>query len=561
VQGLHRLEKLRHELRTYLNHIIGYAEILKTDALEYGRGSYLGGLESISSKADKIRRLISFFLDAESDYLDMATSEDVKKAFFVPLMQIITDTRQLIVKFKREDPAFVNDGEQILNVANQMLQLVEEEIIDIQLEELYESRERPSPSLPTVTSTRERDDEDIPDFKEFDVEEDFQGEKARNPGEILLVDDSAASRILIGRHLAALGHRIREAESGELGLEMLRDFRPDLIILDVLMPDMTGYQVLRELKRDERTREIPVIMLSAVQNSESIAQCIKMGAEDYLPKDYEPSILKARIDASIEKTRLQQERERYTEALIESQSALAAELREAANYITAQLPNPLEGDIRSRLFFKPSAQLGGDFFNHFWLDAENLCMFLLDASGHGIRSALLAISISHLLGTRSLPGTSFTNPASVLKNLNRNFQIEDESSTFFTIWYGVYNRRERVLRYSSAGAAPAVFIKANSDRVHLLGSEDIIIGALEDSEYAQYEQSVGDGDRLFLFSDGIFEIIRSTGKMLGLEEFVELLALTPGNIDEDIPQIMTQIEALSADENFEDDVSLLEISF
>ncbi len=561
MQGLQRLEKLRHELRTYLNHIIGYSEILKTDALEYGRGSYLGGLESISSKADKVRRLISFFLDAETDYLDMATSEDVKKAFFVPLMQIITDARRLTVQFKRDDPSFVHDGEQILNVANQMLQLVEEEIIDIQLEELYENQEGTEPSLPTVTSSRESDGEEIPDFKEFEVEEDFQGDKARNPGEILLVDDSSPSRILIGRHLTALGHQIREAESGEQGLEMLNEFRPDLIILDVLMPDMTGYQVLRELKRNERTRDIPVIMLSAVQNSESIAQCIKMGAEDYLPKDYEPSILKARIDASIEKTRLHQEQARYTEALILSQDALAAELREAANYITNQLPQPLEGDIRSQRYFKPSAQLGGDFFNHFWLDAENLCIFLLDASGHGIRSALLAISISHLLGTRSLPGTSFTNPESVLRNLNRNFQIEDESSSFFTIWYGVYNRREKKLRYSSAGAAPAVLMRAGSNKPSLLDSEDIIIGALEDSEYEQLELDVADGDRLFLFSDGIFEVIRSNGKMLGLEEFVELVTLTPGNIDEDIPQIMTQIEALSAAETFDDDVSLLEISF
>ncbi len=548
-------------MRTYLNHIIGYAEILKTDALEYGRGSYLGGLESVSSKADKIRRLISFFLDADSDYLDMATSEDIKKAFFVPLMQIITDTRRLIVQFKREDPSFVPDGEQILHVANQMLQLVEEEIIDIQLEELYENQEEEERSFPTVTSSRSQQDPDIPDFREFDFEEDFQGEKARNPGNILLVDDSSASRVLINRHLSALGHRISEAASGEEALSMLGDFRPDLIILDVLMPDMTGYQVLRELKRHGETREIPVIMLSAVQNSESIAQCIKMGAEDYLPKDYEPTILKARIDASIEKTRLQEEREQYTRALLESQNALAGELREAANYITNQLPQPLSGDIQSSLYFNPSAQLGGDFFNHFWLDAENLCIFLLDASGHGIRSALLAISISHLLGTRSLPGTSFTNPASVLANLNRNFQIEEENSSFFTIWYGVYNRRENILRYSAAGAAPAVLMKPGADAPVLLGSEDLIIGALDETEYNQYEQKIGKGDRLFLFSDGVYEITRSNGKILGIEEFIELIRLTPGELDQDLSQVLTQIEALSVSENFEDDISILEIQF
>lgn len=561
MQGIYRLEKLRHELRTFLNHIIGYADILKTDAVEYGRGIYLGGLESISKKADKVRRLINFFLDAESDYLDLATSEDMKKAFFVPLMEIMTDTRRLIIQFKREDPHFVHDGEQILSVANQMLQLVEEEIIDIQLEEYYEKEESGETSVPTVTSERGNEVLDIPSFSEFDYEEEFEGEKAKNPGEILLIDDSSASRILIGRHLNALGHRIHEAGSGSEGLELLQNFRPDLIILDVLMPDMTGYQVLRELKHNPNTLDIPVIMLSPLQNSESIAQCIKMGAEDYLPKDYEPTILKARIDASIEKNRLQREREENISALLASQTALAKELQEAAKYITNQLPQEMEGKISSRLYFKPSAQLGGDFFNHFWLDADNLCIFLLDASGHGIRSALLAISVSHLLGTRSLPGTSFFHPSSVLTNLNRHFQIEDENSSFFTIWYGVFNRQDQTLRYACAGAPPAVLLQQHVEQPHMLSSEDLLIGALEDTVYTEYEYKISDGDRLFLFSDGIFEVMRSTGKMLGIEEFIDLIKLTPGSIRDDIGQIMMQIEALSAGDVFEDDISLLEIQF
>lgn len=564
MQGIQRLEKLRHELRTYLNHIIGYAEILRTDALEYGRGSYIGGLDSITSKADKVRRLINFFLDTDSDYSELSGSEDIKKAFFVPLMQIITDTRRLIVQFKREDPSFVHDGEQILYVANQMLQLVEEEVIDIQLEELF-AQGRDEHSFPTVTSARDESPEQLPDFSDFDIDEDFQGEKTKNPGKILLVDDSAASRRLINRHLSALGHSIIEAESGERGLETLKSLTPDIIILDVLMPDMTGYQVLRELKKNDDTSDIPVIMLSAVQNSDSIAQCIKMGAEDYLPKDFEPAILKARIDACIEKRSLQLERQQYTRALLESQNNLARELNEAASYIKSQLPQGLQGSILSSIYFQPSAQLGGDFVNHFWLDDSRLCMFILDASGHGIRSALLAISISQLLSTGSLPGVDFTNPGSVLEGLNIHFQIEDENPNFFTIWYGVYDIHEHMLHYASAGAPPAILMNHGSQKSSQksieLASRDIIIGALEDSTYTVQSQKIEAGDRLFLFSDGLFEIRRNNGRILGVEEFIKLLNLTQGSPDEDVQQIITQIEALSKTEYFEDDITLMELVF
>ncbi len=426
MQHRQRLEKLHHELRTFLNHITGYSEILKTDAQEYGKAGYIDSLESISTKANKVRRLINFFLASQTDYINVATSEDIKKAFFLPLIQIMTDTRRLIVQFKREDPSFIHDAEQILSATNQMLQLVEEEIIDIQLEELYKSTDRENYSPPTVPSRGRETEESrgMREFKDFDVEEEFDEEKAKNPGSILLVDDSSTSRILIGRHLKALGHSIIEAESGESGLKLLEATKPDLIILDVLMPDMTGYHILRELKKTEHTKSIPVIMLSAVQNSESIAQCIKMGAEDYLPKDYQPSILKARIDASLEKTLLQKERDKFTQALLESQTALAKELNEAAQYITGQLPQPLKGGVESSLYFLPSAQLGGDFINHFWLDDEHLCIFLLDASGHGIRSTLQAISISNLINSRGLSGIDYYDPKSVLEGLNGHFQIQ-----------------------------------------------------------------------------------------------------------------------------------------
>ena len=123
-------------------------------------------------------------------------------------------------------------------------------------------------------------------------------------GVILIVDDNAANREMLGRRLQREGHRVQLAESGREALEVLRARRVDLVLLDVMMPQVDGYEVLRQLKADEALRDIPVLMISAVDEIESVVRCIELGAEDYLPKPFDPTLLRARIGACLEKKRL-----------------------------------------------------------------------------------------------------------------------------------------------------------------------------------------------------------------------------------------------------------------
>jgi class 3 adenylate cyclase len=123
-------------------------------------------------------------------------------------------------------------------------------------------------------------------------------------GVILVVDDNAANREMLGRRLEREGHRVQLAESGREALEVLRARRVDLVLLDVMMPQVDGYEVLRQLKADEALRDIPVLMISALDEIESVVRCIELGAEDYLPKPFDPVLLRARIGACLEKKRL-----------------------------------------------------------------------------------------------------------------------------------------------------------------------------------------------------------------------------------------------------------------
>jgi adenylate cyclase len=120
-------------------------------------------------------------------------------------------------------------------------------------------------------------------------------------GHILVVDDNRLNRLKLSHGLEQQGHVVASAENGQQALEMIRIHSFDLVLLDIVMPEMDGYQVLECMKGDNTLRDIPVIVISAVDEMDSIVKCIKMGAEDYLPKPFDPVLLRARIGASLEK--------------------------------------------------------------------------------------------------------------------------------------------------------------------------------------------------------------------------------------------------------------------
>ena len=124
------------------------------------------------------------------------------------------------------------------------------------------------------------------------------------PGSMLVVDDNKMNRLLLGRGLEQQGHKVAFAQNGRQALDMLRAQPFDVVLLDILMPELDGYQVLEQLTTDHLLRNIPVMMTSALDELDSVVKCIEMGAEDYLPKPINPVLLKARIGATLEKKRL-----------------------------------------------------------------------------------------------------------------------------------------------------------------------------------------------------------------------------------------------------------------
>jgi len=165
------------------------------------------------------------------------------------------------------------------------------------------------------------------------------------PAKILVVDDTEMNRDMLSTLVEADGHKALLAENGRIGLEMLKAEPYDLVLLDVMMPEMNGYQVLEQLKADESLRVIPVIVLSALDEIGSVVRCIELGAEDYLPKPFDPVLLRARIGACLEKKRLRDQEVQLRRELAQWNQSLEARVLEQVRQ--------LERLERLKRFFSP----------------------------------------------------------------------------------------------------------------------------------------------------------------------------------------------------------------
>lgn len=165
-------------------------------------------------------------------------------------------------------------------------------------------------------------------------------------GHVLVVDDNDLNRELLCRRLKQQGHTYQTAKNGKQAMEVVEASAFDLVLLDIMMPEMNGYEVLEALKADPLLRHIPVIMISAVDEIESVVRCIELGAEDYLPKPFNATLLKARIGASLDKKRMQ-DLERAHVQEIETQRKRADDL------LRVILPDTVVEELKATNAIKP----------------------------------------------------------------------------------------------------------------------------------------------------------------------------------------------------------------
>ena len=250
------------------------------------------------------------------------------------------------------------------------------------------------------------------------------------------------------------------------------------------------------------------------------------------------------------------------QALTEQQDLLLQELTEAADYVTSLLPPQLTGAVQTTWKFLPSERLGGDAFGYHWLNAEQFAIYLLDVCGHGVGAALLSVAVMDALRSHTLPDTDFCNPAAVLRALNMAFPMEEHGEMFFTMWYGVYNQSTQQIVYANGGHPPPILVTDASPhpkKVIQLKAPGVVIGAMPDLQYVNAYCDIKVRSKLYLFSDGAFEVTRTDGTFLTFTEFVALLARPSLSGMADLERLFQDVQTLHGSQAFDDDLSIVQI--
>ncbi len=234
-------------------------------------------------------------------------------------------------------------------------------------------------------------------------------------------------------------------------------------------------------------------------------------------------------------------------------SRLDAELESAAHYVASILPGDLTGPVTVRSRYLPARAVGGDSFGYTWIDDDHLIVYLIDVSGHGVRPALLSVSVHNLLRSRSLSAETLLEPERVLAALNERFAMDSHDDHYFTMWFGVYRRSTGVLRYANGGHPPPLALTTADGGVccRPLNGGSMPVGMFGESEFSVHTYPVSAGTRILLYSDGV---LGDPPEMDDLLTLCEELATDPEWLD-------VLVERRFGEHHGDDDCSLVELTF
>jgi sigma-B regulation protein RsbU (phosphoserine phosphatase) len=342
---------------------------------------------------------------------------------------------------------------------------------------------------------------------------------------VLIVEDEPVTRAAMAASLKRLGYRVLQAGDGKAGLALLRRERPDLTILDWMMPELDGPSFCEEVRRDPAILSSQILMMTGCDQPEQIAEGLARGADDFLSKTASKHEITARVQAGIRAAALIRRLEQATEQIRRKQDALDRELQSAARYVESLLPasGSLFPEVEMARVYRPSSALGGDLFNVLRWQDHTLGLYLLDASGHGVSPALRSASLSTFLRESSLlHHVGSSDPGAILTEANRQFPLTEDGN-YFTIVFAKLDIRSRTLFYATAGHS-GVLLHRRTGEVRWLAQPSLPLGFDPSNAYRTVMVPFMPGDRLYLLSDGLYEVPGSTGELWGQKRLAAVVA-------------------------------------
>ncbi|HBG75007.1 MAG: hypothetical protein A2X25_07100 [Chloroflexi bacterium GWB2_49_20] len=385
-----------------------------------------------------------------------------------------------------------------------------------------------------------------------------------NP-KILIVDDEPLNLDYLEQEFEDLNYATITASNGKEALDKVHSESPDLVLLDIMMPVMDGFEVLSRLKADPATRDIPVIVISAMNDLQSVVNGIKLGADDYLPKPFEPTLLHARVSSSLERKHLRDLQQLYLKGL-ERELDIAREIQ--MGFLPSELPAANGWEIAA--CFKAAREVAGDFYDAFMLPDGNLVCVIGDVCGKGVGAALFMTLFRSLIRATSTAGDlsnrkemQSLTPVGRLQHVisfTNNYVADThaDANMFATVFICLINLQDGKLAYINCGNDAPLLIR-NGKVVTSLPPTGPVVGVIPGANFIVKEIAMEAGDMLVAFTDGIPDALNVDGVSFGSERLINLLpgsATTSSALLKDIEAQLLQF--IGTADQF-DDITLLAI--
>ena len=567
------LSHLRYELCTPINAIIGYSEMLMEEIEELEADvEYLPDLESIRDCGTKLLVSINSFLnpessiDSELDLNKIVTNPQLKIALEQPTQLVIDYCQQLIPLIETD---FIADIKKIDIAANKLLQEINN-LINISILET-------KLNCPTSVSPETTDNS-----LEIDLILDSASSIAANNDpldtssyKVLIVDDSPVNRNLLARQVQAQGYQAIAAVNGKQAIKMIQTGIYDLILLDIIMPEINGYEVLKWI-RSGSWRHIPTIMISALDEVDSVIKCIEMGAADYLAKPFNPTLLKARLGACLEQKRLRDRESSYlaqlataneqisqlNNRLLTENTRLSAELEVTQRLQMMLLPKEKElsqiEELEIAGFMEPADEVGGDYYDVLQHHGR-ITIGIGDVTGHGLESGVLMLMVQ--TAVRTLIENNETDPKRFFEVLNRTiYKNVQRMNSDKNLSLCLVDYHDGVL--SLSGQHEEMVVVRSGGEVERVDTIDLgfPIGLEETIKDFVFQAKVylNPGDVVVLYTDGITEAENHLGVHYGLEQLCKVVQQNWQQSAKDIRQAVIQnVRSHIGVEKVYDDITLV----
>ena len=322
---------------------------------------------------------------------------------------------------------------------------------------------------------------------------------------VLAVDDTPENLDVV-KGILVPEYKVKVVTSGALALKIVEKQPPDIILLDIMMPEMDGYEVCRRLKANPATAEIPVIFLTAKDQTADEAEGFALGAADYIHKPVNPPILQARVKTHVALKKSFDELHDMSEALARAKERMEAELNVGRDIQHSMLPDTVPdcSEIALCASMDAAREVGGDFYDYFMLNDDELCFCVADVSGKGVGSALFMAMTKLQIKSRAEDDKM---PSKIMSRVNTDLARDNPSCMFVTVFLGTINLRSGQVTYTNAGHNPPLIKRASGEVEEVPDLHGPILGVLEGREYGESTVNLSPGDVLLVFTDGVTEAL------------------------------------------------------